>query len=67
VTQAGSSGRDAGVVAGLVAIWVTEAELGIDPDEMASPSHAAPASPVSYAVGALLPLHSDHSASRANR
>ena len=33
-----------------------EAELGIDPDEMASPWHGAWASLVSFATGALLPL-----------
>jgi len=33
-----------------------EAELGIDPDEMANPWHAAWASLVSFAAGALLPL-----------
>jgi VIT family len=33
-----------------------EAELGIDPDEMANPWHAARASLVSFAAGALLPL-----------
>jgi vacuolar iron transporter family protein len=33
-----------------------EAELGIDPDEMASPWQAALASLVSFAAGALLPL-----------
>jgi VIT1/CCC1 family predicted Fe2+/Mn2+ transporter len=36
-----------------------EAELGIDPDEMASPWHAARASLVSFAAGALLPLLAD--------
>ena len=33
-----------------------EAELGIDPDELSSPWHAAFASLVAFTVGALLPL-----------
>jgi VIT1/CCC1 family predicted Fe2+/Mn2+ transporter len=33
-----------------------EAELGLDPDELTNPWHAAVASAVSFAIGALLPL-----------
>jgi VIT1/CCC1 family predicted Fe2+/Mn2+ transporter len=33
-----------------------EAELGIDPDDISSPAHAALASMVSFTIGALLPL-----------
>jgi VIT1/CCC1 family predicted Fe2+/Mn2+ transporter len=33
-----------------------EAELGIDPDDISSPTHAALASMVSFTIGALLPL-----------
>jgi VIT1/CCC1 family predicted Fe2+/Mn2+ transporter len=33
-----------------------EAELGIDPDDISSPMHAALASMISFTVGALLPL-----------
>ena len=33
-----------------------EAELGIDPDELTNPWHAAIASMVSFTLGALLPL-----------
>ena len=33
-----------------------EAELGIDPDDISSPTHAALASMISFTIGALLPL-----------